>query len=66
MPSTTTSRTRELAKYFLGIGVVFLCYGGLFWFLEGHLNLLDLMAIVAGFMLVLIGAGWLLRNPTER
>ncbi len=62
----TTSRRRELAKYFLGIGAVFLCYGGLFWFLEGQLNLIDLIAIVAGLVLVVIGAGWLLlHNPPK-
>ena len=65
MSSTTTSRSREVAKYFLGIGAVFLCYGLLFWFLEGQLNPIDLIAIAAGVVLVFIGAGWLLRNPPE-
>jgi len=65
MSSATTSRKRELAKYFLCIGPVFLCYGVLFWFLESQLNLIDIIAIVAGLVLVLIGVGWLLRNPPE-
>ena len=66
MSSTTASRSRDVAKYFLGIGAVFLCYGGLLWFLEGQLNLIDLIVIVASLVLVLIGAGWfLLRNPPK-
>ena len=65
MSSTTTSRSRDVAKYFLCIGPVFLCYGVLFWFLESQLRLIDLIAIVAGLVLVLVGAGWLLRNPPE-
>lgn len=66
MSLTTASRSRELAKYSLCIGAVFLCFGGLFWFLENQLNLIDLVAIVAGLVLVLIGGGWLLlHNPPK-
>ena len=66
MSSKITSRRLELAKYFLCIGAVFLCFGGLFWFLESQLTLIDLIAIVAGLVLVLIGAGWLLlHNPPK-
>lgn len=65
MSFTNTSRSREVAKYFLYIGPVLLCFGGLFWFLEGQLNLIDLIFIVMGFVMMLSGAGWLLRNPPE-
>ena len=58
LSSTTTSRSREAATYFLFIGPVFLCVGVLFWMLENQLSLNILAFIVGGLVLALIGARW--------
>ena len=58
MSFTTTSRSRELATYFLFIGPVFLCVGVLFWMLENQMSLIILIFIVGGLVLSLIGARW--------